>query len=1349
MSGLGVRGLVALAFAASFVAGCTCGPPAEATITILSPTEGTTLTRADDTDTDVDGLQIEVEAASVGLGRGDAVDILVDGVVTGAGNVDPDGSIFFSGVTLTSGTHRLTAVSREGAVTSEAVTVIVDDSCATITFVMPEDPGTGRLNLGPADDTDGEMCGVTFETTVSIATDAGDGSEVRVFVNGTPRSSARVAGTAATLRGIALDNRGASPNTLSVTVTRPDGVECSTDFPAQIFVDCVGASCEITRPDSTTAYLNVDNDVSADPGFQGEFDVTTDSEGVGQPIRFIIDGDEAGALRRTPMMVGMGGVATFGNVGLSESLHRFVAECVDGAGNRTRSGVVEWTVDITPCDIAIASPDGTRTLTSAMDDTDPGTPGIQLQVTGDIGGAGCSGYRVGNCPTIGTQPFLMPGGAFDDIAEMPTDPMQELCAEVRDLAGNVGEDRVALTVRTDGPQLQIATPAMGACFNDAGGGAMSCIGDLDRPTATCEVAFSIYCTEVGVDVTLREMGMAATLIGGTAPCVADGSAPPPFTGRADFAMVSVPSRASLVAVAIEARQSADGLDGTTSRSFVSDCDPPGLTFSRPACGATLRPSSQDEDLGTPGFQYRVDVWNANAPKPPVDLVITDSGGGSVYTATSAIPTTGILTQFTNADLTAGGMLTMSACASDMIGNRGCNSDAPCTVTVADIPTLSITVPGAGAILSAGDDCDAGTAGMQIRVTANTDAALGSAATIQVGALPVVMTSVVAGGSPRRVTACVDAPEGTGLPVVVTVTDAVRGMAMATVTVTIDTLPPTTSISDFAPVMPPLDARGGQVNFTWTAVADAGGGSLYRYEARCSILGPITNETEWTAATLVATSATPAASGTMQMDVLRRFRLGEQRWCVLRGFDGAGAATPLPSTPPPSVTIQPTTVTLTAPGNLVGSSIAGIGDVNGDTFGDILVGVGTGTSSASVHFGSATGPSPTPSIVITGGPSFGARVASLGDVSGDGVPDFAVGQHLAGLGAGAIDFAGSVYVFFGRGPSDPAWPSSIDVNDVVCRADLCFTSATTPANFGTSIAPAGDFDGDGVDDFAIGANRAIGGLGRVFVIRGRSASTPWTPGSVFTVPGPTAPDGFMVEAPAMTGQIGRSTTTCGDLSGDARADLIIGAPGIPTFNSRILRVDGRVYPAATTGLVTILGAAVTTIDSAATFLGEPVACVGDYNGDGARDVAASYVAGDLGGVRVYLQNSGNYSAASSLDITNDAASGANDYFGSSIGLGYHPRFGRIGDLDGDGVGDLLCGAEQLGVGPAEASLFYGRSGAATTTRSGASASWNPATGAASARRIAAYIGDVTGDGFPDFAIGDPADMSNAGRVLIYY
>jgi len=469
-----LRGLVAATLVLSFpVVGCDCsddGPSGTATLRITDPEDGARLTLADDADLDTDGLQIAVLAQSTNL-DGETVELYLDvaedmpteaDVPIATATADSD-MVDFGAVTLSAGSHELQACARESCgVSSAKVTIEVDTSCATISFVEPMTPAGTRLTLGPSADTDGEACGATFQTSFVVSTNAGDGQPATIYVNGSSRGEVNVEGTVATFSSIGLDNRGDTPNTVEVEVENMDGVTCRETYPADIFVDCEGLSCSITAPDTGTAYLNQDDDTSDAAGFQTDFEVTTDADGVGENMRLVIDGDDAGALESEAMMVGMSGVATFGNVDLSEGLHRIKGVCVDSAGNRTESGVAEWTVDITPCDISIGSVAGGADPITDLDDLDDGTAGIQVDVDGTVSGDACEDVRAGPCSSIDAAMFeALTGTDYSQQITLGSSAMQDVCAEVRDDAGNIQRGMVTVDVRTDAPQVEIVTPATG------------------------------------------------------------------------------------------------------------------------------------------------------------------------------------------------------------------------------------------------------------------------------------------------------------------------------------------------------------------------------------------------------------------------------------------------------------------------------------------------------------------------------------------------------------------------------------------------------------------------------------------------------------------------------------------------------------------------------------------------------------------------------------------------------------------------------------------------------------------------------------------------------------------------
>ncbi len=1333
-------GVVVLMAALLAVVGCDCSDgTSPARLEILYPEDGQRITLADDVDTAAPGVQIEVVAESRRLGADDAVALYVDlaGDVpedgdTPIASASPDdaGMVDFGTVTLTNGVHRLQAFARDGGVQSQEVEVTIVESCATITFASPEPPSSGELTLGPSDDTDGEACGETFETSVVVSTDAGDGRPATLFVNGTPRATTTVEGTIATFEGVVLDNRGSTPNSLAVEVENADGITCRESFPGDVLVDCEGVSCAITTPDTASAYLNASDDVSDEEGFQADFVVSTDDGAIGEPVRLVVDGDESGAREASAAAAGSGAEALFGNVSLSEGVHRVRAQCRDAAGNTTSSGIAEWTVDITPCDVTIASPTEGQVFIDD-DDEDSTTDGVQITLSGTASGDGCARSRASMCDGIGGTAFGgLTDGSFDHQLTL-SGATPELCAEVEDEAGNVGEARVTVVFSTDAPQVEIVSPSTATSFNRDGGTGYT--ADLDLGSTSCEAMFVVNCTGEGEEVVLRREGETTPLPGGTATCVATSGLPSPYVGQATFADVTVPNGTATNIVAV---QTVDRLTGVSAAvTLGADCEDPVLAITRPStCPTTLRPSTDDENTATSDFEYRVDVLNANDGPPDVTLTITNSSGTAIYTDAPGTRV-GLTNRFSDANFGSGGELTVGACATDSFGNTGCA--APCTVQVVDLPTVVMTDPAEGALLGAAQDCDTGTAGMQVRVRATTDAATGSTATVRIGSGTPVATSVGSGGV---VDECVDAMDGSGLTIRVEITDT-RGTGVGTRTVTIDGSPPDTAISDLAvdPVI--VDRRGGVVRLTWDAVADVGGGMLTEYFLRCAA-APITDEAEWTAASTHAVTVAPGSGGSSQSDEVGGFRLGEERFCTLRAADAVGQMTPIGNSPSVLLEFIEVEVTPGVTGMRMGYALTPVGDVNGDGIDDFLAG---GRGAAFLYFGSDAGLSATPSVHVTGSAAafFGTQVAGLGDFNGDGPPDFAVAAFADG------GLKGRVYVFYGRTGADP-WPATISADAGGCGASLCFRSddggAGGPdesAYFGRALSGAGDFNGDGLMDLAVGAPGANSLAGRVYVLLG---SDGFGSGAIVDVPGPAGsePSGFVVDAPAMTGQMGIAAAGMGDVVGGARGDIAIGAAGDGgSIPGRAFTVAGRAYSGS--GLLVI--ADPLEIDSAAGF-GTTIANVGDYDGNGRNDVAVYGTAGG-GKVTVFLQGAGGFSPARSFVLTNDLPGATGDQFGGWISLGAVPGLGWLGDVDQDGLCDLWLGSRERGSGLGAADLLYSPGYDTDLVRSGSHFTAQPASSEAAATRVAQYAGDLNGDGYPDLLVGDAAQAANDGRVLIYY
>jgi hypothetical protein len=222
--------------------------------------------------------------------------------------------------------------------------------------------------------------------------------------------------------------------------------------------------------------------------------------------------------------------------------------------------------------------------------------------------------------------------------------------------------------------------------------------------------------------------------------------------------------------------------------------------------------------------------------------------------------------------------------------------------------------------------------------------------------------------------------------------------------------------------------------------------------------------------------------------------GPNAWKIFV-FHGSAAGLP----PAPSSSFVSTDLNEGRPALAVGA-----GDVNGDGFDDVLVGApgaNGGTGKVYLHFGSAAGLHAVPDWTSTGdaaaGSAFGEAVSGAGDVNGDGFDDLLVG-------APAFGGSGKAYVYYGTpyGPDTAAgWTSQGDDQP--------------GARFGQSVAAAGNVDGLGAADILVGAP-GFGGIGKAYLYSGGAAGLAITPG--WTSTGDAAPDAAFGTSVASAGDV---------------------------------------------------------------------------------------------------------------------------------------------------------------------------------------------------------------------------------------
>jgi len=267
----------------------------------------------------------------------------------------------------------------------------------------------------------------------------------------------------------------------------------------------------------------------------------------------------------------------------------------------------------------------------------------------------------------------------------------------------------------------------------------------------------------------------------------------------------------------------------------------------------------------------------------------------------------------------------------------------------------------------------------------------------------------------------------------------------------------------------------------------------------------------------------------------------------------------------------------------GNAVSTAGDVNGDGYDDVIVGVpgycmsGQWRGAAFVFYGSPTGLAlPVPSWTALGEAphhQFGNSVSDAGDVNGDGYDDVVIGcdnYHV-------LDYVpGKAYVYHGSNTglgTSPAWAEEGPVSG---------------ADFGCSVSSAGSVNGDQYADIVIGAESYENGAsyeGAAYVYHG-SAS------------GVMASAAWGVEGHQSGAYFGYSVSGAGDVNDDGYDDLIVGAP----YHDGGQANEGRVY--VYIGSSSGLDSSADWIeerDQSKSRFGGSVADAGDVNGDGFGDV----------------------------------------------------------------------------------------------------------------------------------------------------
>jgi FG-GAP repeat len=162
---------------------------------------------------------------------------------------------------------------------------------------------------------------------------------------------------------------------------------------------------------------------------------------------------------------------------------------------------------------------------------------------------------------------------------------------------------------------------------------------------------------------------------------------------------------------------------------------------------------------------------------------------------------------------------------------------------------------------------------------------------------------------------------------------------------------------------------------------------------------------------------------------------------------------------------------------------------------------------------------------------GLSVALAGDVNGDGFGDIVIGAY--GADPGGRNNAGAAYVVFGK---SSGWTASLDLANLDGATGFRLEGGTASDFAGYGVASAGDLNADGYDDVIVGANQANGLRGATYVVFGKSGG--WTASlDLSTLDGS---NGFRLVGENVNDGAGGVVSGVGDFNGDGFADLVIGA-----------------------------------------------------------------------------------------------------------------------------------------------------------------------------------------------------------------
>ncbi len=439
----------------------------------------------------------------------------------------------------------------------------------------------------------------------------------------------------------------------------------------------------------------------------------------------------------------------------------------------------------------------------------------------------------------------------------------------------------------------------------------------------------------------------------------------------------------------------------------------------------------------------------------------------------------------------------------------------------------------------------------------------------------------------------------------------------------------------------------------------------------------------------------------------------------------------------------------------GDTGSSIGDVNGDGIDDIIIGApnaNNGAGQSYVVFGSKKPWSKSINLTnLDGSNGFAINgvhaydtsgiVSGAGDVNGDGIDDIVIGANGA-------NNTGQSYVVFG---SKKAWPAAMNLADLNGNNGFAMNGINLGDGCGGSVSGAGDVNGDGIDDILIGAPGANNVAGQSYIVFGSKEAWP----EAIDLADLNGSNGFSINGIKPGDASGFSVSGAGDVNGDGIDDILIGAPRVraPGGQKQSYVVFGskQAWPSASFNLIDLNGNNGFAINDndPNSLIGFSISRAEDVNADGIDDIIIGAPGSNNQTGYVIFGSKASWPSAINLQYIN----GNNGF--AIIGInpldGCGGSVSGVSDVNGDGIADVLIGANGANNARGQSYVVFGNKGPwpvnislylLNGTNGFAINGINPQDFSS---QSVSGAGDINGDGIDDILIGAPG----AGQSYVIF